>query len=104
MTWPEKTLWAKLRAGRLNGLKFRRQHPVLGHILDFACPSTKVAIELDGASHDDTRQAGDERKNILLKDHGWLVLHFPNNDVSNNLNSLLDQVLETCERRKQPTK
>ncbi|MBN2408270.1 MAG: DUF559 domain-containing protein [Candidatus Aminicenantes bacterium] len=47
-TEAENLLWKKLRAKRLNGLKFRRQEPIGGYIVDFVCFERKVIIELDG--------------------------------------------------------
>lgn len=44
-------LWALLRNKRFAGLKFRRQHPFGPYILDFYCPSLRLAVELDGAQH-----------------------------------------------------
>ena len=49
-TLPERLLWNVLRERALDGLKFRRQHPIGPYILDFYCPSHKLAIELDGKS------------------------------------------------------
>lgn len=43
----EKLLWSKLKNSQL-GFKFRRQYSVGGYILDFYCPTKKLAIELDG--------------------------------------------------------
>ena len=51
MTFAETLLWAELRARRLAGLRFRRQHPVLGYIIDFYCHELRLAIEVDGDSH-----------------------------------------------------
>ena len=47
----EELLWDALRNRRLDGLKFRRQHPVGPFVIDFCCPSRQLAIELDGEVH-----------------------------------------------------
>jgi very-short-patch-repair endonuclease len=47
----EKELWQVLRGRRFAGFKFRRQHAVGGHILDFYCADAKLAVELDGFQH-----------------------------------------------------
>jgi len=52
MTDAEQKLWCRLRGGRLNGLKFRRQHPVPPYIVDFYCMEAKLVVELDGSQHD----------------------------------------------------
>ncbi len=47
----ERELWRALRGHRFSGFKFRRQHPVGNHILDFYCAAARVAVELDGFQH-----------------------------------------------------
>ena len=49
----ERMLWRVLRDRAVNGLKFRRQHPLDGFVLDFFCAETKLCVELDGGIHDD---------------------------------------------------
>ena len=50
LTPPEARLWRFLRAHRLHGYGFRRQHPVGPFILDFYCPEARLAVEVDGGS------------------------------------------------------
>jgi very-short-patch-repair endonuclease len=35
MTLPEVLLWQGLRGGRLESLRYRRQHPIGAYVLDF---------------------------------------------------------------------
>ena len=49
MTEAERALWNELRAHRLMGLSFRRQMPIAGYIVDFACSDHKLIIEVDGS-------------------------------------------------------
>jgi len=51
MSLPEVLLWRELRT-RPSGLKFRRQHPSGPYVLDFFCSDARLAIEVDGKSHD----------------------------------------------------
>ena len=51
LTPAEAFLWRLLKNSQLESRKFRRQHSIGNYILDFYCPSEKLAIELDGASH-----------------------------------------------------
>ena len=48
----ERKLWKVLRDRRLEGFKFRRQHPIDRYIADFACIREKLIVEVDGLSHD----------------------------------------------------
>src|SRR5699024_11373570 len=52
LTLQERKLWRYLRSRRFSDFKFRRQHPVGSYILDFACCSARVVVELDGGQHD----------------------------------------------------
>ncbi|MCX6713008.1 MAG: endonuclease domain-containing protein [Candidatus Vogelbacteria bacterium] len=47
----EIILWSRLRDRQLKGFKFRRQYGVGKYVVDFYCPSVKLAIEIDGDSH-----------------------------------------------------
>jgi len=50
-TEAESFLWQRLRNRKLNGFKFRRQHPIDKYIADFYCHETKLIIEVDGEIH-----------------------------------------------------
>ncbi len=50
MTKAERLLWWKLKDASQHR-KFRRQVPVGAYVLDFACIKTRLAIEVDGATH-----------------------------------------------------
>src|SRR6478609_7472400 len=79
MTSAELKLWNELRAHRLMGLGLRRQFPVAGYIVDFACPDKKLVVEVDGSQHTEADAvAGDERRTLRLKQDGWNVLRFWN--------------------------
>ncbi len=51
LTLPEVLLWECLRGWRLNGLRFRRQHPIGPYVLDFFHVEGGLAVEVDGAHH-----------------------------------------------------
>lgn len=69
MSAPEAKLWAALRRGGLDGLKFRRQHPIGRCVLDFYCPAVRLAVEVDGYEH--CIDGGPERD--LARDR-WLLM------------------------------
>ncbi len=52
----EAQLWTYLRDRRLAGLKFHRQHPLLGYIADFYCAERGLVVELDGVVHLEAEQ------------------------------------------------
>jgi very-short-patch-repair endonuclease len=47
-TKAERKLWRRLKSKQIEGLKFRKQHPIGPYILDFYCPEVKLCIEVDG--------------------------------------------------------
>jgi len=89
----ERKLWMHLRARQINGLKFRRQQPVGRYIVDFFCPESQLVIELDGGQHADQVQA-DQHRTEFLNRSGYRVLRFWDNDVLNNIESVLQRIAE----------
>ena len=89
MTDAELKLWNELRAHRLMGLGFRRQFPIAGYIVDFACPTHRLVVEVGGSQHgDDTRAAADETRTARLQQDGWTVLRFWNDDVLTDIDNV----------------
>ncbi|HNR02564.1 MAG TPA: endonuclease domain-containing protein [Anaerolineaceae bacterium] len=89
----EELLWQHLRTKQLDGLKFRRQHPESGFILDFYCPKLRLAIELDGAIHKDkeSREYDLERTRVLAENR-IRVIRFWNAEVLDHLESVLARI------------
>ena len=95
-TEAEKKLWEALRGKRLNGLKFRRQHPYEKTILDFFCVEHQLVVELDGSVHDEPDQfASDEQRTNFLNERGLKVVRFKNDEIMKNLPSVLRRIIET---------
>ncbi|HVZ54139.1 MAG TPA: endonuclease domain-containing protein [Pseudolabrys sp.] len=96
----EKKLWRALRRDQMNGLHFRRQHPIGPYTLDFYCPSIRLCIELDGSQHaHEQTQKVDERRTAYLTAHGILVIRYWNNDVLTNLEGVLSDIVRISEER-----
>ena len=86
----ERILWRHLRSLNFAGYKFRRQHPLDCYILDFYCPTAKLAIELDGGGHNyRVGQVRDRAWSEFLARDGILVLRFWNHQVRRELDSVL---------------
>ncbi len=95
----EMALWNKLRARQIAGYKFRRQHRVNGYYLDFACEELKIAIELDGGQHNEAKHAAyDAIRSAALAKSGWHVLRFWNNDVVENIESVVQVIHDALTR------
>lgn len=90
-TEAEKLVWRYLRARRLDGLKFRRQHPIGGYIADFVCLENRIIIEIDGGQHANEKNKDRERE-AWLKNQGFKVLRSWNNEVLENLEGILEVI------------
>ena len=90
MTPAEARLWYHLRAKRLNGVKFIRQNPRAGAIVDFVARSRKLIIEVDGDTHGgDEAIANDAQRTARLERQGYRVIRFNNADVMRNEEAVL---------------
>ena len=70
-TLAEARLWEQLRAKRLDGVKFVRQHPIGPYVGDFACRTHRLVVEVDGATHStDTEMNHDARRTEFLAAQG----------------------------------
>ena len=94
----EARLWQHLRDRRLNGLKFRRQHPIGPFYADFCCSAARLVVEVDGDTHGE-RAAYDTRRTEWLSQAGYEVVRVTNEDVSVRLDVVLEMIREICERR-----
>jgi very-short-patch-repair endonuclease len=93
----EKALWNKLRALRLEGYKFRRQHPIGKYIADFCCMDSKTIIELDGGQHCENKK--DVERDTYLTSLGFRVVRFWNNESTENMEGLLQALSLTLSQR-----
>lgn len=91
MPEPEMLLWMELRAGRFQGIKFRRQKVIGRFIADFASNDPKLVIEIDGDTHA-RREGYDAERTHLLKQQGYRVIRFSNSDVMENMDGLLERL------------
>ena len=101
MTGPEMALWAVLRAQNAHGFKFRRQTPVAGYVVDFACLELKLILELDGGVHRLT-EVEDTCRDARIAEAGFTVLRFTNNAFLNNPAVVLDAISKHAARIEHP--
>jgi len=94
-TRAEVRLWAALRAGRLEGWKWRRQAPVGRFIVDFLCLEAGLAVELDGGVHGE-QAARDARRDADLRQRGLTVLRFWNVEIEEDFEGVCWRILSAC--------
>lgn len=91
MTDAERRLWYRLRAHRLEGIKFKRQIPIGQYVADFACMDRKLLVEVDGGQH--AQSTSDAERTKWLEDQGFRILRFWNNEVLNETDAVLGVIL-----------
>lgn len=101
-TEAEARLWEILRAGRLEGWKWRRQVSVGPFIVDFLCLEAAVAAELDGGIHAE-QTTYDARRDAYLKRKGLQVLRFWNSEVLTDPERVRWTLLSAC-RESEPSR
>jgi very-short-patch-repair endonuclease len=92
-TSAEDRLWRHLRRLPIYGSHFRRQVPIGPYIADFACMAARLITEIDGSQHGtDAGIARDNERTQWLNQEGYRVIRFWNNDLSHNIDGVLETV------------
>ena len=100
MSPPELRLWAELRSRKLNGLRFRRQHPIGPYVLDFYCDPAALAVELDGEGHWRGDQPDrDRRRDAWLAARGVETLRIEAWEVRDDLHGVLERIRIAAQAR-----
>ncbi len=93
MTLGEVLLWQRLKRKQMRGYDFDRQRPIDRYIVDFYCKDLKLAIEIDGSSHDgEEAQINDDIRQERLESLGVRFLRFNDVDVKRNMEMVLDLI------------
>ena len=92
LTPAEAVLWKLLKGRQIGKLKFRRQHSVGPYIIDFYCPSLKLAIELDGETHAGRAEHDEQRTAYLWQEARIKVIRFENRVVFENPELILEEI------------
>lgn len=93
MTFAESLLWGCLKKKQINGIRFRRQHPIRNFIVDFYCHSASLVIEIDGGVHLKEEQSErDENRTWELQNMGLKVIRFNNKEVISDLERILIEI------------
>ncbi|MDR2195367.1 MAG: succinate dehydrogenase assembly factor 2 [Gallionellaceae bacterium] len=93
MTDAERLLWCYLRRRHL-GVKFKRQQPMGKYVVDFVCFESRIIVEVDGGQH--LESVSDERRDAWLRNQGFAVLRFWNNEVLQQTEAVLDKIYTVC--------
>jgi very-short-patch-repair endonuclease len=92
-TSAEALFWRYLRRSPVLGTHFRRQVPIGRYVVDFACMAARLVIEVDGSQHAEGPVAeADQTRTRWLESEGYRVLRFWNNDITQNIEGVLEAV------------
>jgi very-short-patch-repair endonuclease len=101
MTDAERILWSQLWRIPVEGTHFRKQSPIGRYYADFVSHRLKLVVELDGAQHAlEERLEKDAERDRWLAAEGYRVLRFWNNEVREELDSVLDTIYAAVEERR----
>ncbi len=89
-----------LRASRIRGVKFRREHPITPYTVDFVCLALKIVVEVDGKDHQtEEGQRRDHIRDRFLQSHGFEVLRFDGYQVSQDIAGVKRKIENAIDRR-----
>jgi cyclase len=95
-TEAENILWENIRHKKLNGLKFRRQHPIGDYIIDFYCHDKKLGIEVDGEIHQKKEhKMNDLQRTSELNQLGIQIIRFTNNEILDEMKMVKKKILDS---------
>ena len=98
MTPAEAFLWKHIKARKIDGYRFTRQHSIAGYIVDFYCAQAHLIIELDGEVYNNhASEEYDLRRTQTLNSAGYHLLRFENKMVFQNFESVIQEIKEHLE-------
>jgi len=104
MPGAESLLWQGLR-NRGVGVPFRRQMPIGSFFADFACPSCRLIVEVDGRARDNPEaQARGQARQAYLEREGWTVLRFSDQGVLDAPDRAIAAIKQLVYRKLRPEK
>lgn len=102
LTPPERLLWSRLKNQQLDGLRFRKQHPMGPYIADFYCHESRLVVEIDGPTHRDDQLIHDDRRDAWMHERGIRVLRVSGKELFRNLRGVLSTIARVANEHKNP--
>ncbi len=92
-TKSEEIFWQRVRNRQVAGIKFRRQVPIHGFVVDFACLENRLVIEIDGGIHSlETVQTRDRDRDAKLTSIGFQVMRFSDRAIFEELETVVSLI------------
>ncbi|MDR1696825.1 MAG: DUF559 domain-containing protein, partial [Rickettsiales bacterium] len=98
----EALLWLRLKRKQLNGLDFDRQKPIGNYIADFYCKEIKLAIEIDGGSHE-YKEEYDKTRDEYFCALGIKTIRIKDIDIKTKLNMVMEMLDNETKRKPTPS-
>ena len=93
MTQAEKLLWQELRNRKIQNQRFLRQFSISSYVLDFYCPNLRLAIEVDGATHNTNDEIEyDKIRQAEIESLGIMFLRFNNEEIFKDINKVINKI------------
>jgi len=89
-TLSEAILWRYLKGKQL-GYDFHRQKPIDNFIVDFYCNELKLAIEIDGITHN-FKMEKDKKRQLKIESYGINFLRFTEQEIRNNIEGVMSVI------------
>jgi very-short-patch-repair endonuclease len=103
LTLPEVVIWQAVRGQRLEGFRFRRQHPIGPYVLDFYCDAAKLAVEIDGDWHGMGDQPErDSARDAWFAARGIETLRISARELLEEADGAIVALLDALRRRSDP--
>ena len=102
-TKTEDIFWRRVRNHQISGLKFRRQVPIHGIVVDFACLAHRLVVEIDGGVHRLPEvEVRDQDRDIKLLGYGYYVMRFSDRAILEELETVVG-LIEDYMRNRPPS-
>ena len=98
MSLPEILLWSEVRAIG-NSVHLRRQVPIAGLTVDFACLAARLVFEIDGKNFHDPHE--DAWRDSLLQRCGYEVQRIAAEVVLKDPSGIAEEIIGICRERLQ---
>jgi len=98
MTRAEKHLWQELRNRKIQNQRFLRQFSIGSYVLDFYCPNLRLAIEVDGVTHNTNDEIEyDKQRQAEIENLGIVFLRFYNDEIFKDINKVIKKIEKKIE-------
>ena len=96
LTEAEKLLWDRIKDRQIEGVRFRRQHPMKNYVVDNFANELKLSIEIDGLYHiEPSQQFYDKDRSEVLNENQITVIRFTNSQIYFRIDEVVDEIRNT---------